>query len=311
LSPSSVATAGTSPTPEATTSTAALPPRPKALVAVTTGGAVETLDASTGNVVANLATGATGDEVSLTPDGTRVFFETPAGCFHQVMSVAITGGTASLVAPGSRPSVSPDGTKLAYAVAPLGNGCPGGNPAAQYSVAIRPLAGGAPATLPLPPSLVSEGQTRTVNHLSWGPDSKHLLVSIDGGGDNKQWNAFIVDTAVDRSYVPANGGGVPVQQGAGFYYRQAVYLPDGNLFANLVCCSGAKKPTTTILSEVDPTGKTLHQISSGLTDRDHTSLDADASGHWVLYLAGSDLVASVDAASPTIVSTAGFLAADW
>jgi hypothetical protein len=31
----------------------------------------------------------------------------------------------------------------------------------------------------------------------------------------------------------------------------------------------------------------------------------------VLYLAGSDLVASADASAPTVVSTAGFLAADW
>ena len=85
----------------------------------------------------------------------------------------------------------------------------------------------------------------------------------------------------------------------------------GNLFANVVCCSGAKTPTATVVAEVDLTGKTVHEISSGLTDRDHTSLAADSGGHWVLYLAGSDLVASADASAPTIVSTAGFVAADW
>jgi hypothetical protein len=31
----------------------------------------------------------------------------------------------------------------------------------------------------------------------------------------------------------------------------------------------------------------------------------------VLYLAGSDLVASADGSPPTVVSTAGFIAADW
>jgi len=62
------------------------------------------------------------------------------------------------------------------------------------------------------------------------------------------------------------------------------------------------------MAEVDLSGKTVHEISSGLTDRDHTSLAADSGGHWVLYLAGSDLVASADASAPTVVSTAGFLA---
>ena len=32
--------------------------------------------------------------------------------------------------------------------------------------------------------------------------------------------------------------------GRGFYYREAVFEPDGNLFANVVCCSGAKTSRT-------------------------------------------------------------------
>src|SRR5438874_70769 len=93
-----------------------LPPRPPALVAVTTAGNLQSLDPSTGHPVATLASGATGDEVSLTPDHTQVYFETAPDCFHQVLSVPLRGGAATLVAAGSHPAVSPDGTKFAYAV---------------------------------------------------------------------------------------------------------------------------------------------------------------------------------------------------
>src|SRR2546423_5545639 len=104
--------------------TAKSPPplRPKALVAVTTAGDVQSLDPSTGHPVATLASGATGDEVSLTPDQTQVYFETPTGCFHLIRSIPIGGGALSLVAAGSHPTISPDGTKMAYTVDPLGRG---------------------------------------------------------------------------------------------------------------------------------------------------------------------------------------------
>ena len=289
------------------------PPRPPALVAVTTAGNLQSLDPSTGHPVATLASGATGDEVSLTPDHTQVYFETAPDCFHQILSVPLRGGAATLVAAGSHPAVSPDGTKFAYAVEPLGPGCPSGpaNAATLYYVVVQPIPGGTPSVFSLPPSLVTTHQTRTVDHLSWAPDNRRLVVSIEGGADDKQWSAFVMDTTTDHYYAPESGAGVPVERGGGFYYRQAVFEPDGNLFANVACCSGGKAPTATVMAEVDLTGKTVHEISSGLTDRDHTSLAADSGGHWVLYLAGSDLVASADASAPTIVSTAGFVAADW
>jgi hypothetical protein len=298
---------------EVPTRRASPPPRPQALVAVTTAGGLQSLDPSTGHPVANLASGATGDEVSLTPDRTQVYFETAPDCFHQILSVPIGGGAPTLVAAGSHPAVSPDGTKFAYAVEPLGPGCPGGatTTATLYYVVVQPLPSGTPSVFSLPPSLVIAGQPRTVDHLSWAPDNRRLAVSIAGGADGTQWNAFVMDTATDHYYVPDGGTGVPVERGGGYYYRQVVFTPGGNLFANVVCCSGAKTPTATVMAEVDLSGTTVHEISSGLTDRDHTSLDADPGGHWVLYLAGSDLVASADASAPAVVSTAGFLAADW
>ena len=271
------------------------------------------LDPTNGHRIATLASGATGDQVSLSADRSRVYYETSTGCSHEIMSVPTSGGTPTIVAvAGSHPAVSPDGTKLAYAVEPLGSGCPiVTNASTEYSVVVQPLAGTAPTAYLLPPSLVAAAQTRTVGHLSWAPDNRRLAVSIEGGTDNKQWNAHIVDTPIDRYYVTGNGAGVPVEGRAGSYYREVVFVPDGNLFANVVCCAGAKSPTTSLLAEVDVAGKTLHQISAGLTDRDHTSLDGDSAGHWVLYLAGSDLVASGNGATPIVLSTAAFVAADW
>jgi hypothetical protein len=163
----------------------------------------------------------------------------------------------------------------------------------------------------LSPAQVASGVPLVIDHLSWSPDNRRLAVSIDGGPDDRQWSISIMDTASDRTYAPAPGGGVPVARGGGSYYREAVFLPDGNLFVNLMCCAG-RKTSSSILAEVDPgAGRTIRQVSVALTDRDHTSLDADAGGHWLLYLAGSDLVASLDEGAPTIVSTGGFQAADW
>jgi len=45
---------------------------------VSTSGDVEFLDSSSGAVIRKLATGAIGDEISMSPDGARIYFMTPA-----------------------------------------------------------------------------------------------------------------------------------------------------------------------------------------------------------------------------------------
>ena len=298
--------------PASTLTASPAAPRPKVLVAITVDGAVQTLDPATGASVSTLATGATGDEVSMAPDGSEVYFEAATGCFHLITSVPLSGGPASVVAAGGHPTVSPDGTRLAYTIEPLGAGCPTGpKPADQFFVAVRTLADGATTFYPLPPAQVAGGKALPIHHVSWAPDNRRLAVSIDGGPDNAQWSVSLMDTASDHYYASPAAGGVPVDRAGGYYYSEAVFLPDGNLFVNLMCCAG-KKTMSSVLAEVDPSsGRTLHRVSVGLTDRDHTSLDAGAGGHWLLYLAGSDLVASLDDSTPTVVSTAGLQAADW
>ncbi len=52
------------------------------------------------------------------------------------------------------------------------------------------------------------------------------------------------------------------------------------------------------------------QVAIGWRDRDHTSLDADPSGRWLLYLSGPDLFLSLDGAAPFKLTT-GLAAAAW
>src|SRR5207244_437547 len=114
------------------------------------------------------------------------------------------------------------------------------NTATLYYVVVQPLPGGTPSVFSLPPSLVTARQPRTVDHLSWAPDNRRLVVSIGGGADDKQWDAFVMDTTTDHYYAPESGTGVPVVRGGGYYYRQAVFAPDGNPFGTVACSSGAR-----------------------------------------------------------------------
>jgi len=104
---------------------------------------------------------------------------------------------------------------------------------------------------------------------------------------------------------------VPLPGLAGSYYRDCVYLPDGNLFVNQVCCAGLPaRVTSSLLLEVSPSGQFVRQVGIGFKDRDHTSLSADPSGHWLLYLSGPDLFLSLDGAAPFKL-TGALIAAAW
>jgi hypothetical protein len=63
--------------------------------------------------------------------------------------------------------------------------------------------------------------------------------------------------------------------------------------------------------KVDPgTGAVSQRVAIGRPAVDHTSLDADRTGRWLLYLSGSDLLVSDGGATPTTLAS-GFVAADW
>jgi hypothetical protein len=305
-----IATSGSS-----TTSVPTAPARPATLVAVTAAGSVQALEPATGKTLRTLATGATGDEITLTPDHANVFFERPTGCDHQISRVALAGGPAATVSVGSLPTVSPDGTRLAFARQPTGDitACQAADvTAAAFSVVVRTIATGAETVFPLPPSVIANGLPLPISHLSWAPDGHRLAVTIAGGQDNEQWALFMFDPTRDTYYAPNDRTDVPVVGAPRSYYREAVFTPDGNLFVDRECCSGyPPKLTSSALALVDPvTGATRKSVAIGLTTRDHNSLDSDDSGHWLLYLSGPDLLVSHDGAKPTTLAT-GFLAAAW
>ncbi len=312
------ASGGAAPTdPNSTTTTGTPLARPRTLVAVTTAGAVQVLDAGTGQPLRTLATGATGPEIGVSPDGGLAFYETPVGCTHQINRVATAGGTTTIIAPGSLPTVSPDGTLLAFARQPHvtanSNTCQGPDAtAANFAVIVRSLTTGAETRFPLPPAVVAGGLPLPIGHLSWGPDSHRLAVSISGGQDNEQWSVMVIDRTRDKFYVPTPSAPVPAIGPKGTYLREAVFTANGALFVDRECCTGIPpKVTSSVLATIDPgTGATRQQLAIGVATRDHTSLDVDGTGHWLLYLAGPDLLISQDGARPATLAS-GFQAADW
>jgi hypothetical protein len=70
------------------------------------------------------------------------------------------------------------------------------------------------------------------------------------------------------------------------------------------------KNTSRLMWEVTPSGALIHQVAIGYPTLDHASLDASASGAWLLYLAGQDLYVSQDGAAPRAVAK-GLIAAAW
>lgn len=57
-------------------------------------------------------------------------------------------------------------------------------------------------------------------------------------------------------------------------------------------------------------GALVHQVALGYPTLDHTSLAANSTGRWLLYLAGNDLYVSENGARPSKLAT-GLIAATW
>jgi len=291
------------------------------LAAVSAAGALVLLDPANGQTSRTLVpSGVVGDALAVSPDGKTVYYEVAAGCQHEIWRVSTSDGAKTRVAAaGSSPALSPNGERLAYATLYFeddkGPSCyPANNLTAGYQVIVVDLATHQTHRYPMAPQVASTGLPAPVDHLSWSPDGAKLAVSISSVQDNEGWQLAIMNPATDTSYFKDDGStevplpGVP----AGTYYAEGVYLPNGHLFVVRQCCDGWPPNTANVdMLEIDPaTGQQVRQIAVGLTDRYHTSLDASADGHWLLYLSGKDVEVSHDGAKPSILTT-GFLAAAW
>jgi WD40-like Beta Propeller Repeat len=290
---------------------------PPPIVAVTTAGALEVLNSTTGTAETQLvAGGVLGDEVSVSASDT-VYFAVRHGCTGEIESVPLAGGTPVPITAGQLPALSPDGTRLAFASEPdLGGGnCvpASGDPVPLFKLVVRTLATGAQVSYPMVPAGQDSGLPAPISHVSWAPDGQHLAVSVSSIEDNEGWNLALVNTAVAKYYLRGAGvafvlpTGQPTPQQS--YLREGVYLPDGNLFVSRACCGGVpERNTSRLMWEVNPAGVLVHQVAIGFATLDHDSLDASTDGGWLLYLGGGDLYVSRGGAAPSKL-TSGLIAA--
>jgi WD40-like Beta Propeller Repeat len=292
------------------------------IVGVTTVGALVRIDASSGSITQTLVgNGVAGDEVSVSPDGSTIYFTEQAGCHAEVESVSGSGGNLTAIAPGQFPAISPDGTKLAFTSEPVMSETCVPDPsksgvAASYKLIIRTLRSGAERSLGLPAQVRKGGLLPPISHLSWSADGAMLAVSIAAVADNEGWGVNLVNPQTARYYADTSAGvsAVPVTgspDAQRSYLREGVYLPDGNLFISRACCGGVPiHNTSRLMWEVSPAGALVHQVAIGFPDLEHVSLSADSSGHWLLYLADHDLYVSRDGNRPSKL-TSGLIAAAW
>jgi hypothetical protein len=297
--------------------------RPR-IVAVTTGGALELLDPVTGMASAILAPDedAIGDEVAVSPGGSTVYFAVRHGCTDDIESIPVTGGTPEVITTGVLPSISPDGTELAFVREPVSSGpvsvsygCASASPGA-YTVVIRNLATRAERTYSSADDLALP-----VSHLSWAPDGKSLLISAGPAQGTVGWVLATLNPARSSRYLPAGLLASPaadgtaevpsarVNGGAESYDREGVYLPDGDIFADRVCCTGTPAGSmSNLLLEIAPSGREVRQVAIGFANTDHSSLDATRG--WLLYLSANDLFISATGKPPYML-TSGLIAAAW
>src|SRR5689334_5087528 len=290
--------------------------KPPGIVAVTKAGALVLLGSRHGQVIRTLVPGGVrADEISVSPDHSTVYFSVRHGCLGQIESAPVAGGSPTVIADGTVPAISPDGTRLAYATAPLQTGACVGNAnelTKGYTLVIRTLSTGTQAVYPQLPPGQDTGLPAPISHLSWSPDGSNLAVSILSIQDNEGWNLILLNPATARDYL-TGAGDQPVPAGTpqGSYWREGVYMPNGNLFVSRACCSGFPVHNKSRLMWVVSTaGAMQHQVAIGFPNLDHTSLSASGNGAWLLYLAGDILYISHNGNKPAQLTT-GMIAAAW
>jgi hypothetical protein len=171
-----------------------------------------------------------------------------------------------------------------------------GFPLSQYAVVVRNLRTGVDTTYPVAPELLRNGVVRGIIRLSWAADGRRLAISLGKQFDHTVASLVVMDTTTARYYMSgAAGEGVPVISGpdpAHSSYSEGVFLPDGSLFVDRVCCAGVLPSwvTSNLAWEVTTSGAVVRQVVDLAPRSLIQSLAVDVTGQELLYLEDHDLL---------------------
>ena len=307
-------------------------PRPAEIAAIV-GGSVVMLDGRDGHTLRTLAThteATTGgfpylEGVSLSPDRKTVFYALAGDCgVATVYRVAADGHTPPApVLGGVSPAVSPDGHKLAYAVAATEPApAPAAVPAVpggaedggalgrrcQNSIVVRDLKTGAervwryPDTSDYSTALYRDA---VITEIAWAPDSTRLAYTLSYEGDS----ISILDTEkntdlsqTEEVVVPGGGGN------SSHPAWQATTGLLGLFNSRFECCfdDNYTGPPRALLFDPE------RRLAAALLPpgRRVTALDFDPSGAHLLFVDGGRLYRRSGTQAP-VALTAGVTHADW
>jgi hypothetical protein len=288
-------------------------PRPAAIAAVA-GGSVAMLDSRDGHTLRTLAThpeATTGgfpylQGISLTPDRSQVFYALAGDCgAATIYQVPADGHSAAVaIASGVSPAVSPDGQKLAYAVA-----TPSGDVRhCQNAVVVRDVRTGAERTWRYPdtPDFATPlYRDAVISEIDWAPDSTRLAYTLSYEGDSV--SVLDTETAADLGETTE----VVIPDGGGNSSHPA-WQPGSGLLGvfntRFECCfdDNYTGPPRALLVDVD------RRLATPLlpAGRRATTLDLDASGAHLIFVDGGRLYRRSGAQTP-VGLISGVTIVDW
>jgi hypothetical protein len=311
--PTGAGDGGVNPTLTSAGRPAADSPRPAEIAAIVDGSVV-LLDGRDGHTLRTLAThpeATTGgfpylQAVALTPDHSQVFYSLVGDCGPASIYQVPADGHAAAIAilTGASPAVSPDGRKLAYAVA---------DPQAadrhcQNSVVVRDLQTGAERTWRYPdtPDYATPlYQDAVISEIEWAPDSTRLAYTLSYEGDS----ISVLDTETDADLGQTDE--VVIPDGGGNSSHPAWQAGSGLLAVfntRFECCfdDNYTGPPRALLYDVD------RRLGTPLlpAGRRVSALDFDASGAHLLFIDGGRLYRRSGPQSP-VGLLSGVTAVDW
>jgi hypothetical protein len=308
-------------------------PRPNDIAAIE-GGSVVLLDARDGHTLRTLAThpeATTGgfpylEGLSISPDHKQVFYALAGDCGPAtIYAVAADGQTPPVVfASGVSPAVSPDGHKLAYAVAVSTRSAPSTTATAalppadgegavadrhcQNAVVVRDLKTGVERTWRYPDT-PEYGTTlyrdAVISEIDWAPDSTRLAYTLSYEGDS----ISVLNTEADTDLSQTTE--VVIPDGGGNSSHPAWQATTGLLGVfntRFECCfdDNYTGPPRALLVDAE------RRLATPLlpAGRRVSALDFDASGAHLLFVDGGRLYRRSGPQAPVALAS-GVTHADW